>query len=132
MKSHKIQSVNPNSGATDNNYIKVRDFNKIIEDLEYLFPLTNQPFNGVVDLTRSYTQYENYIINSTINIIPSGYKEIGASAEIRLIGDGVNTPTFTGFVASSSSDAYDPTLNAKNKVVFYYDGYDVFYSITVL
>lgn len=93
---------------------------------------TNQNFTGIISLSRDLTHYINYTPTSDIAVTLDSNPVIGGSAEIRMIGNGVNTPTFTTFVASTSNVAYDPTAAAVNKIVFYYDGTSAFYSITVL
>lgn len=94
--------------------------------------LVNQTFNGTINLSNDLTHYNNFIVSSALAIALESNLIIGGSAEIRLIGNGTITPTFPGFVKSASSADYDPTLNAINKVVFYYDGTDSFYAITIL
>jgi len=79
------------------------------------------------------THYDGRTIDSALEITLADDPIIGGSAEARLIGDGSTTPTFSSdFTASGSSEDYDTTLGTINKVVFYYDGTDAFYSITVL
>jgi len=95
--------------------------------------LINQAFTGEVRLDNDLTHYATKTINSATEITLADDPVIGGSAEIRLVGDGSTTPTFSAdFTASATSDVYDATLAAINKVVFYYDGTDAFYSITVL
>lgn len=104
---------------------------KIWDTIVPIFSATNQPFTGVVCLGRYLTHYNNKTITTNL-ACTIGDTMIGGAAEIRMIGNGSNTPTFTPFVKSSGSADYDNTLNKVNKVVFYYDGTDAFYSITVL
>ena len=95
--------------------------------------LVNQYFSGVVRLDNDLTHYDGRTIDSALEITLADDPIIGGSAEARLIGDGSTTPTFSSdFTASGSSEDYDTTLGTINKVVFYYDGTDAFYSITVL
>ena len=93
--------------------------------------LVNQQFAGTIDLSNDLTHYSNHIVITNDEILLAANPIIGGSAEIRMLGDGSHTPVFTAFVASNS-DVYDNTLNAINKIVFYYDGTDAFYSNTVL
>jgi hypothetical protein len=133
MRSNKIRVLNNNVHAGDTLLVKARQYNEMVEDLEFLYPRVDQRFEGKIFLGRSYTQYANYIVNVALEVKLDNELTTGASAEIRLIGDNVITPTFSSaFTISSTSDAYDPTLNKVNKVVFYYDGVAAFYSITVL
>jgi len=95
--------------------------------------LINQPFGGTIRLDNDLTHYNDFTVEEALEVALADDPIIGGSAEIRFIGDGATTPTFSAdFTASGSTEAYDPTLNAINKVIFYYDGTDVFYSITVL
>jgi hypothetical protein len=102
------------------------------EAISNLLNLTNQVFTGVISLKRMLTHYADYTPGSNIAVTLAAGSIIGGSAEIRMIGNGTNTPTFSAFTKSSGSANYDPTLAAINKIVFYYDGTDAFYSITVL
>jgi hypothetical protein len=94
--------------------------------------LLNQSFSGVIDLSNDLTHYANYTPSTNIAVVIGEDPIIGGSAEIRMIGNGTNTPTFAAFTKSSTSSDYSPTLAAINKIVFYYDGTEAFYSITVL
>ena len=95
--------------------------------------IVNQIFNGVVCLDNDLTHYMNYTVTTNIACTLDDNPIIGGSAEIRMIGDGTYTPTFSSdFTKSTSSADFDPTVSAINKVIFYYDGTEVFYSITIL
>jgi hypothetical protein len=90
-------------------------------------------FRGVISLDTDLTKYNNFTVSSALAVALDANPSVGGSAEIRFIGDGSTTPTFSSsFTASATSDAYDPTLAAINKVIFYYDGTTAFYSVTVL
>lgn len=104
---------------------------RILDKINPVISATNQPFTGVVSLARYLTHYSDYTVDTNL-ACTIGDKMIGGGAEIRMIADGSHTPTFTDFVKSSGSEDYSTTLNAINKVVFYYDGTDVFYSISIL
>lgn len=94
--------------------------------------LVNQTFAGIINLCYDLTHYDNWTASSNSEILLASNPIIGGSAEIRMIGNGTNTPLFSAFTKSGSSGDFDPTLNAINKVIFYYDGTNAFYSITVL
>jgi hypothetical protein len=132
MRSKQIKSTNPYVAAVNNKFVEAKEFNELQQDVVDLSPLVNQPFRGTISLNNNLTHYTNWTANSNAEVVLAGDKVIGGSAEIRMIGDGTHTPLFAAFVKSGSSADFDPTLNAKNKVVFYYDGTDAFYSITVL
>jgi hypothetical protein len=76
-------------------------------------------------------QYNNYTL--TANITPT-YSLTGAIAlngvSITFVGDGTHTVDFSNFVESDLSGTFDVTSGAENTVIFYYNGVDVFYSIT--
>jgi hypothetical protein len=103
----------------------------IQEDRGYKW--VNAVFTGIINLGYDLFHYQSYTVITNIAVTLKGNPAIGGSAEIRMIGDGSHTPVFdAAFTKSSGSGYYDPTLNAINKVVFYYDGTSAFYSITVL
>lgn len=91
--------------------------------------LTYNPANPFV-FDKEY-QYNNYTL--TANITPT-YSLTNAIAlnfvQITFVGDGTHTVDFSNFIESDLSGAFDITLGVENKVVFYYDGVDVIYSIT--
>ena len=92
--------------------------------------LLNQTFEGVISLGQGLTHYNDFTVDAALVVALESNPIIGGSAEIRFIGDGATTPTFSAdFTAGPTSGAYDSTLAAVNKVVFYYDGTDAFYSI---
>lgn len=93
--------------------------------------LLNQTFEGTISLGQGLTHYNDFTVDAALEIALEANPIIGGSAEIRLIGDGATTPTFSAdFTVGVASTAYDNTLNAINKVIFYYDGSDALYSIT--
>ena len=103
----------------------------IQEDKGYKW--VNAVFAGIINLGYDLFHYQSYTVITNIAVTLKPNPVIGGSAEIRMIGDDSHTPVFdVAFTKSSSSADYDPTLNAINKVVFYYDGAEAFYSITVL
>lgn len=132
MKAKKIKTLNNFIGAGNGLPVEAIDHNNIVDDLVLLYPSVNNKFKGEVDLSKEYTHYANYNVVENIVVTVSIQKVIGGSAEIRMIGDGSHSPTFTGLIASTSSGEYDVTEDAINKVIFYYDGIDVFYSITAI
>ena len=94
-----------------------------------------ETFDGSVDLSKTHTIYNHYAVEAALEIsvktspapIPGGY------AELSLEGDGATTPTFAiGMLAMPANDAYDVTLGVLNKIGIYYDGVNVFYSITTI
>lgn len=97
------------------------------------YKCVNRLFIGVIDLGYDLFHYMNYTVITNIAVTLKRNPIIGGSAEIRMIADGSHVPVFdVAFTKSSGSADFDPTVSAINKVIFYYDGTDVFYSITVL
>jgi hypothetical protein len=94
--------------------------------------LTDQVFGGSINLCNDLTAYRTYTVSANVTPVIEPNAIIGGSAEIRFIGDGSHTVTFSAFTASASSSSYSTTLAAINKVVFYFDGTTYFYSLTVL
>lgn len=93
----------------------------------------NRTFAGVIDLGYDLFHYLIYNVTTNIAVTLKHNPAIGGSAEMRMLADGSHAPVFdVAFTKSSGSADYDTTTNAVNKVVFYYDGYKAFYSITVL
>lgn len=90
--------------------------------------LTYNPANPFV-FDKDY-HYNNFTVSSTIT--PT-YSLTGAvpmnEVIITFVGDGTNTVDFTNFTRSETSGAFDSTLGAENKVLFYYDGEYIMYAI---
>jgi hypothetical protein len=94
---------------------------------------TLETFDGSVDLSKSHTIYNYYAVEAALEVsvktdpapIPGGY------AELSLEGDGATTPTFAvGMLPMPDTGTYDNTLGVLNKIGIYYDGVNVFYTIT--
>lgn len=90
--------------------------------------VTYNPANPFV-FDKEY-QYNNYTLTSNItptysltNAVPLTF------TQITFIGDGIHTVDFSNFTESDLSGTFDTTLGVENKVVFYYDGYDILYSV---
>lgn len=91
-------------------------------------------FDGEVDLSRSVLIYAYYEMTTDmeVSVKSSPALILGGYAELTFIGDGSHTPTFADMTATPSSDEYDNTSEAVNKVRVYFDGVTVFYTITVM
>lgn len=100
--------------------------------IEALEPSTGVTFTGEISLGKLYTQYATYTPASNLAVTLNATKEIGGSADIRMIGNGVNTPTFAAFTKHPSSGDYVNTLNTVNYIVFYFNGTESIYSINQL
>ena len=94
--------------------------------------LIDQVFGGSINLSNDLTAYKTYTVSANVTPVIEPNPIVGGSAEIRFIGDGSHSVTFSNFTASASSSSFSTTLGAINKVVFYYDGTTAFYSLTVL
>ena len=87
------------------------------------------PFTTKVLFDNSLSISQAWVTNST-DFTPETIGALpGNKALCRLIGDGINTPTFSGFKAMTNSVAYDPTSFNINLVEFLFDGIDYWYNI---
>lgn len=135
MKSAKISNSNFRKDKKKNIntlYVDSEYFNNLVDDV---IPAENQRFDGLINLSRAMTHYATKTISvaTTISVKASPAPAIGGYAEATLIGDGYTSPTFgIEWVATPGSETYDFTLNAINKVGFYFDGTYYFYTITVI
>ena len=104
---------------------------KRLRDKNYY--LTNMVFDGEISLSLGLTHYATYQVTTNVAVTLKPNPIIGGSAEIRMVADGTHAPVFSSsFTKSGGSEDFDTTASAINKVIFYYDGVDAFYSITVL
>ena len=110
----------------DNIIDDIRDIVAVVE------PTTGVIFTGEISLGKPYTQYATYTPLTDVAVTINATKVIGGGADIRMIGNGVNTPTFAAFTKHPSSGDYVNTLNAVNYIVFYFNGTESVYSINQL
>jgi Fibronectin type III domain len=54
----------------------------------------------------------------------------GSEVYLRLVADGTNVPDFTAFKEWGGSLGYDNRVGIINQIVFFYDGYDYWYSVS--
>ncbi len=94
----------------------------VVSDIAYA---TTIPLSAV---GRAYMPQQS--VGAVIAITPSTTKVRDASVYLRLVADGTNAPTFTGFKEWGGSMGYDNRPGITNNVEFWYDGYDAWYSIT--
>lgn len=104
----------------------------LITRVAALEPATGVTFAGEISLGKLYTQYATYTPASNLAVTLNATKVIGGSADIRMIGNGVNTPTFSAFTKHPSSGDYVNTLGTVNYIVFYFNGTESLYSINQL
>lgn len=104
----------------------------LIARVSALEPLTGVTFTGEISLGKLYTQYATYTPTTNLAVTLNATKVIGGSADIRMIGNGTNTPTFAAFTKHPSSGDYVNTLGTINYIVFYFNGTESLYSINQL
>lgn len=114
-------------------FVPVEEYNKVVADMEKVFPVSGLTFDGKVDLSRNHSIYDSYDVETNLAISVETYPApmAGGYAELTLVGDGSHTPTFaTNMTATPSSDDFDNTNGVVNKVGVYYDGSTFYYTIT--
>lgn len=129
MKSKKLTGQNATQGSYDSLLVEGRDYNNLVDDLQALYPIFNQPFSGVVNLSKYYTHYTPWTCTSDVTLTIANDPTTMGGAFIRIIGDGSHTVTFTAFKKLEGSQDWDGTLNAINACSFIYDGIDYWYQI---
>lgn len=88
-------------------------------------------FAAAVPLTVAGTQYmPPQTVAGVIAFTVAASPVKGASVYVRLIADGTNAPTFSGMKEWGGSLGYDNRSGIANQIQFFYDGVDVFYSIS--
>lgn len=103
-----------------------------LANINFSTPDLGLTFSGTVKFNKSFTQYTDYIVNTSgITITASTVGAVaGASSQTVLIGDGTHTIAFgTNLIKTVTSLDYDNTLNKVNLVTYYYDGTRFWYSI---
>ena len=111
-------------------YVDAEAYNELISDVE---TVTDQIFDGNIDLSKNLTHYALLTLTTDMDIAVKPYPapKIGGYAEASLIGDGSHTPAFsTALIPTPGSNDYDSALGILNKIGFYYDGTYIFYTIT--
>lgn len=84
-------------------------------------------FTDVVPMDGNYS-VESHNVTGPINFVIGGFIP-GGKAVYRLIANGVNLPTFTGFKESSDSTGYDNRNTIANTIEFGFDGVDYWYRV---
>lgn len=97
-----------------------------------LKPSTGVTFEGEISLGKLYTQYATYTPTTNLAVTLNATKVIGGGADIRMIGNGTNTPIFAAFTKHPSSGDYVNTIGTVNYIVFYFNGTESIYSINQL
>jgi hypothetical protein len=68
------------------------------------------------------------IVSGAIQFVPAAGAVKGAYTTVRLVADGINTPTYQSFSEDGGSAGYVNTSGIINTMTFWYDGYDYWYS----
>ena len=87
---------------------------------------TSQPFSTTVDLSGLHYMPQQTV--SAVLAFTVGATAAGGSNSVRLVADGVNAPTFTGFMESGLSSGYNNTAGLLNELAFWYDGYNAWFA----
>lgn len=91
---------------------------------------TTTAFTAAVTFTERTRSFTAQTVAAPIAFtIAAGTKYPGARSIYRLVADGVNTPTFTGFKQRASSSGYDNRAGTLNVIEFFYDGVDHWYEV---
>jgi len=86
-------------------------------------------FSTSVPLTSGSTSYmPQQTVSSVLSFTPAASAVKNSLVYLRLIADGTNTPTFTGFKEWGGSLGYSNVSGTVNQIQFFYDGYDSFFS----
>jgi len=113
------KGVDPEDLATMQNIADVGSANATI--LPYSSVITFPSHNNVMALT---------ILTGAVDFTLTGTtKSVGATTTLRIIGNGTNTPTFTGMYAIPNSATFDATDGVLNYIQFYWDGLACSYNI---
>jgi hypothetical protein len=88
-------------------------------------------FSTSVPLTQPGTSYmPQQSVTSVLAFTPAANAVKGALVYLRLLPNGTNVPTFTGFKEWGGSQGYLNVSNVLNTLQFFFDGSDYWYSIT--
>lgn len=69
-------------------------------------------------------------VTSNLTFTPAASPQKGAQVYLRLVANGTNTVTFTGFKEWGGSIGYDNRNGILNEIQFFHDGVDSWYSIS--
>jgi len=95
------------------------------------FTVDDISFSSTVPLTANGNRYmPQQVVSSVLSFTVAASPIKGASVYVRLVADGVHTPTFTGMTEYGGSSGYDNRNGIVNIVQFFNDGYDTWYFIT--
>lgn len=69
-------------------------------------------------------------VSGALNFTPAANAIKGAYAYVRLVADGINVPTFSGFTEEIGSAGYDNRNGIVNRIQFSYDGSDYWVAVS--
>lgn len=88
-------------------------------------------FSLSVPLTQAGTAWmPQQTVSGALNFTPAANAVKGAFAYVRLVADGVNAPTWTGFTEEIGSAGYDNRNGIVNRLQFAYDGSDYWVAVS--
>ncbi|HCI1171279.1 TPA: hypothetical protein NOB78_002957, partial [Enterococcus faecium] len=88
-------------------------------------------YTSAVPLTNKGIRYmPQQSVAGAINFTVAGTPVKNAQVYIRLVANGVNTPTFSGMLEWGGSSGFDNRSGITNSIIIFYDGNDVFYTIS--
>ena len=81
---------------------------------------TGQTFNNTTGILLDYneTHYFQYTASTSITVVLASGSTVGSSAEIEVIGNGINSWTFTNFIQYPGSDIFSNILGKRNQIYF--------------
>ncbi len=80
------------------------------------------PFSGLNYMPRQ-------VVSGAIAFTPASNPVAGAQCYVRVIADGVNVPSFAGFLEAGFSSGYNNTPGIDNQILFWYDGITPWYAV---
>lgn len=90
------------------------------------------PFSASIPFSRYFYMMSHSVSGPIAFDIDSTGQIVGGKTIVRLIADGVNTPTFDpAFVEKTPSETYDNTDGQVNEIEFFYNGTEHEYTITL-
>jgi hypothetical protein len=102
-----------------------QDFEKIADDNSELLPVSTE----ITFPSHSNIMTLQVLSGATAFTLTSATKKRGSTTTLLVIGNGTNTPTFTGMYAIANSATFDATDGVLNYIQFYWDGISCSYNI---
>lgn len=122
--SNNGQAVTFNGSLTVYNDPLASDYARVVFD-------SDPSFSQSVPLTQPGTAWmPQQTVSGAMNFTPAANAVKGAYAYVRLVADGVNVPTWTGFTEEIGSAGYDNRNGIVNRLQFAYDGSDYWVAVS--